>query len=93
MVAQEAGLVALRRLLPAGEGGVVGRRHPLVEHHLMEHVVLLQPLQVVGPALGSMNAASTGTACAPNSLTNRTMRGQAAANAGRSRSSPWYQPK
>ncbi|CAB5005766.1 unannotated protein [freshwater metagenome] len=40
-----------------------------------------------------MNSLLSGTDCAPNSLTNRTMRGIAAANPSRSRDSPWYQPK
>ncbi len=40
-----------------------------------------------------MKSAAAGTAWAPNSLTNRTIRGIDAANPGKSRSWPWYQPK
>ena len=46
-----------------------------------------------GQRSGCMNSAVSGTAWAPNSLTKRARTGRRASRAGKSRSSPWYQPK
>src|SRR5436305_2685072 len=40
-----------------------------------------------------MKSSVVGTACAPNSVTKRASLGQLAMARGKSRSSPWYQPK
>ncbi len=46
-----------------------------------------------GQRSGAQNAASCGTACAPNSVTKRARRGTVAHSFGKSRSSPQYHPK
>ena len=75
VVPQQLGLVALRGVVPLFERDDRSVDDAF-EHAICETVRLLELVPVEDrPAPASMKSAPSGTACAPNSLTKRTMRG------------------
>ena len=93
--AHDHGLVRLRGGPPLVEGRVVGGRHVPVEERLAAARGCGRAAPSRGRAIARARRSrrSSGTACAPNSVTKRAMRGSARRKPGKSRSWPWYQPK